>query len=246
MKTRNAGSTGVFGSTVTRHMILRKALLVCGILSSLLYVATTILGAMRWEGYSSSSQAVSELFAVDAPSRPLVVPLLLVYAILIYAFGLGIWKSAGRKRALRIVAVLVVAKEVLGLAATVFAPIHMRGTEGTLTDTMHGILTAVGVFLCMLPAIGFGAAAFGKRFRLYSIGTILIFLTGGVLAFMDVPRIAANLPTPWNGVFERINIFGYMLWIVVLAITLLRAQSDSMRLEDRDRIAHPEAAANQV
>jgi hypothetical protein len=47
-----------------------------GIVSSRLYVATIIFGAMRWEGYSSFSQSISELFAIGAPSRSLVVPLL--------------------------------------------------------------------------------------------------------------------------------------------------------------------------
>jgi hypothetical protein len=32
---------------------MRKILLVCGIASSLLYVAATIVGAMQWESYSS-------------------------------------------------------------------------------------------------------------------------------------------------------------------------------------------------
>jgi len=72
-------------------------------------------------------------------------------------------------------------------------------------------------------SIGFAAAALGKRFRLYSIATILIMLVFGALTGLDAPRIAENLPTPWVGVWERINIAGYLLWVVVLAITLLRA-----------------------
>jgi hypothetical protein len=51
--------------------MLRKALLVCGILSSLLYVAMTVFVAMRWEGYSSASQTISELSAIGAPMRSL-------------------------------------------------------------------------------------------------------------------------------------------------------------------------------
>jgi hypothetical protein len=46
----------------------------------------------------------------------------------------------------------------------------------------------------------------------------------GAWAFLDAPRIAANLPTPWVGVRERINIYGYMLWMLVLAIILLCSQ----------------------
>ncbi|AFY88848.1 DUF998 domain-containing protein [Chroococcidiopsis thermalis] len=204
--------------------MVRKVLLVCGILSSLLYVATVVLAAIRWEGYSSTSQTVSELIAIDAPTTPLVVPLFITYSLLVYAFGVGIWRSsAGRKRALRFAAVGLVGKEVLGLVVTLFFPMHLRGVEGTLTDTMHAILTGVGV-LFMLLAIGFAATAFGKRFRLYSIATILILLVFGILAGLDGSRLTANLPTPWMGVWERINIFGYMLWVVVLTIMLLRIQ----------------------
>ena len=103
-----------------------------------------------------------------------------------------------------------------------FAPMHPRGAEFTLTDTMHIALAMVTVLL-MLLAIGFGAAAFGKRFRLYSIGTIVVLVVFGVLTGLDAPRIAANLATPWIGVTERINIFAYLLWVVVLAISSLSA-----------------------
>jgi len=214
-------------STVFSRIVLpNKILLFCGILSSLLYVALTIVGAMQWEGYSSASQTVSELFAIDAPSRSLVVALMLTYSLLMIAFGLGIWRSSGRKRSLRIVGGLVVGKEILGSVATLLAPMHLRGVEGTLTDVMHAVITGVGVLLLLLT-IGFGANAFGKRFRLYSIGTILILCVFGALSGLDGPRLAANLPTPWLGIWERINIFGYMLWVVVLAIILLREQAKS-------------------
>jgi len=217
MNTTISDSTGF-----SRKVSLKKILLICGILSSLLYVTATILGAIRWDGYSSTYQTVSELIAINAPSAPLVVPLFLVYSILMFAFGLGVWRSSGQKRVLRLVACFIVGKEVLGVAATLFAPMHMRGQETTLTDTMHALLTGVGVFLCMFPAIGFGATAFGKQFRLYSIGTMLIFIVFGIISFLDAPQLAANQPTPLLGVWERVNIFGYLLWIVVLAITLLK------------------------
>jgi hypothetical protein len=50
--------------------MLRKTLLVCGILSSMLYVAMTVVVGMQWEGYSSTSQTISELSAIGAPTRP--------------------------------------------------------------------------------------------------------------------------------------------------------------------------------
>jgi len=69
----------------------------------------------------------------------------------------------------------------VGLAVTglawPFAPMHLREVlvrdGGTLTDTMHIVLGIVSVLL-MLIVIGFGAVAFGKRFRLYSIATMVM------------------------------------------------------------------------
>jgi hypothetical protein len=208
--------------------LLLYVLLACGILSSLLYIAATILGALRFEGYSSISQTVSELSAIGAPSRPLMIPLFLIYSVLVIVFGVGVWQSGGCQRTLRVVGCLLVAYGVLCLAGP-FLPMHQRealaAAGPTLTDTMHKILTFVTV-LIMFLSIGFGAAAFGQRFRLYSIGTIALLVVGGVVAGLDAPRIEANLPTPWVGVTERINIGVFLLWVVVLATTLLRVPGE--------------------
>ena len=200
--------------------VARRGLLICGILSSLLYVVSDILAAMQWEGYSYTAQTVSELRAIGAPTRPLLVPLLVIYSVLEIAFGTGVLGSAGRKRALRITGVLLIGLGIVDLTAPFF-PMHLRGAEGTLTDTMHIILTIVTVLLILL-IIGFGATADGKWFRIYSFVTILILIVSGAWAFLDAPQVAANLPTPWVGVRERINIYGYLLWVLVLAIVLLR------------------------
>jgi acetyl esterase/lipase len=199
----------------------RKLLLSCGILSSLLYVAMNVYFPMQWDGYSSTSQTVSELSAVGAPARPLWVLLGSVYALLLAAFGYGVWQSARGNRALRVVGGLLIAHGIVGFA---WPPMHQRAVlatgGGTLTDTMH-IVWAIVTVLLMLLAIGFGAAALGKRFRLYSIATMVILLAFGALTGLDGPNIAANLPTPLVGVWERINIGAFLLWVMVLAYTLL-------------------------
>ena len=210
---------------------VRTILLVCGIISSLLYAGTDIFAALSYEGYSYTSQTVSELIAIGAPTRAVVAPLMVAYGLLIFALSAGVWQSAGENHALRFVAAGLIGKELLGSIVTVFFPIHMRGIEGTLSDTMHGLLTLAGS-LCYLVAIGFGAAAFRKRFRLYSIVTMLILVVFGVLAGLEIPRLTANLPTPGLGIWERINIFAAMLWIGVLAVALLR-RSGALRPHER-------------
>ena len=130
-------------------------------------------------GYSSASQTVSELSAIGAPTRALWVPLGIVYSLLMIAFGCGVWASARRNRPLRIVGGVMVAYGVVSLAWP-FAPMHLRGAGFTLTDAMHIVLAMVTVLL-MLLAMGFGAAAFEKRFRLYSVVTMVILVAFGAL-----------------------------------------------------------------
>jgi hypothetical protein len=231
MKTLTVGSNEMLGSDVSQHSLLQKILLACGALSSLLYVGTTILGGLVWEGYSSVSQSVSELSALESPSRPIVLPLYTLYDFLVIAFALGLWGIAGRRRALRVVACLMVVFSVAGLCAGKFGSMHLRGSEATQSDVLHIILTIV-TLICLFLMIGLAANTFGKSFRLYSIGTFLVMFVFGGLAGMDGPRVAANLPTPWLGVTERINIYSFMLWIMVLAIALLYAPSDSRAHKD--------------
>ena len=198
----------------------RKVALVCGILSSLLYVAMNVVAAALYEGYDSASQTVSELSAIGAPTRPLWLLLAVPYTLLVAAFGWGVWLSAGRNRPLRAVGGLMITYGVIGLF---WPPMHPRGVEPTLTDTMHIVFTVVTVLLMTL-AIGFGAAVFGKRFRLYSIATLVVLVVFGALTGLEAPGIPANLPTPWIGVWERINIGVFLAWVVVLATALLRAR----------------------
>ncbi len=205
--------------TISNHQreLLRKFSLLCGILSTLLYVGMNIFIPMQYHGYNSASQTVSELSAIGAPTRQLWVYLGIIYTLLAAAFGWGVLQSANQNRHLRLVGGLLVAYGLLGLF---WPPMHGRGMEKSLTDTMHIIFAGITVILMML-IIGFGAASLGRRFRLYSIATMIILIVFGILTGLDGPRVAANLPTPWAGIWERINIGVFLLWIIVLAIVLL-------------------------
>jgi hypothetical protein len=197
-----------------------KNLLICGILSSLLYVLMNILAPMEFEGYSMSSQTVSELSAIDAPTRSSWVFLAVLYILLFAAFGLGVGKSAAGNRQLRIVARLII---VYAIINAYWPPMHLRGNEPTLTDTLHIVWAMVTLTLMML-IMGFGAAALGRSFRFYTIVTFVVFLTFGILIGTEAPGIPKNLPTPRIGIWKRVNIGAYMLWVIVFAIALLRRQ----------------------
>lgn len=139
------------------------------------------------------------------PTRPLWVSLGVAYTLLVTAFGWGVRASASRNRRLRTAGGLIAFYGLLGVVWP-FAPMHQRAVlaagGGTPSDTTHLVLGGVTVLL-MFMAIGFGAAAFGKRFRLYSIATMVILVAFGALTGVDAPRVAANLPTPLAGLRSR-------------------------------------------
>src|SRR5512132_1524071 len=88
------------GQGSRRSLAVKRALLACGIGSSTAYVAANLVGALRGGGYSSVNQSVSELTAIDAPSRPVTLPLFVVFDVLSLGFGSGVVASAGRTRPL--------------------------------------------------------------------------------------------------------------------------------------------------
>ena len=201
-----------------------RLLLQCGVAASLLYVAVNVIAPLRYSGYDVPTQAVSELSAIGAPTRPLMVATGTVYSLLMLAFAWGVWRATPANRPLRVVGALLAAFAVLGFAAP-FTAMQQRGATFALTDALHIAATVLTVLL-MLLAIGFGAASLGPRFRAYSIATLLVHLVLGAWAGADGPRLAAGLPTPWIGVTERINIGVFLLWVVVLAMALMRAPAN--------------------
>ena len=202
----------------SRPETIRTSLLVCGILSSLVYVAANVLAGLSWDGYSFAAQTISELSAIDAPSRAVWVPLGVAYDILLLAFGIGVWMSARDQRGVRVAAALLIAIAVVG---TLWPPMHLRGEITTLTDTLHVVFAAITSLLILL-AMAFGAGASGRPFRIYSLASIALLLVFGGLSFMYGPDVAANRPTPWVGLLERINLGVYLVWVGALAVVLIR------------------------
>jgi hypothetical protein len=209
-------------TTLPARAITRKVLLLCGILSSLWYVAINIIVPLQDPNYNIVTQTVSELSAIDAPTRSLWVLLCVFYSLFVIAFGWGVWLSAAGNRKLDVIAFLLIA---YGVSGFFWPPMHQREViaagRGSLTDTMH-IAFAIGTVILMMLMIGFAMTAFGKSFRIFCILCFIIFLVFGFLTGLESPGISTNTSTPWIGVWERINIGVYLLWTIVFAINLLR------------------------
>ena len=200
----------------------QKFLLACGIMSSLLYIAMNVFVPMFYPGYSVVTQTVSELSAIGAPTRMLWFVPGILYSLLIVAFGWGVYSSSDQSRYLRLAGTLMI---ISGLLSFTWTPMHQRAVlaagGGNFSDTWHIAMSFITLLL-MLSMIGLGAAALKGTFRTYSMLTIAVFVVFGVLTWLESPGISTNGPTPMIGVWERINIGVYMLWVLVFATILLR------------------------
>ena len=211
--------TAIISSTESSGKLsLNRALLWCGILSSLFYFALNLITPFLFEGYNVLSQTVSELSAIDAPTRKLWVPLGIIYVLLFALFGIGILRTANENRKLRAVGMFIL---IYSLINIYWPPMHLRGNEPTLSDTLHivwGIIANISMLVIMI----LGALALGKGFRYYTAATILLFFVFGYLTWLDAPNLANNLPTPYLGLWERILIALYMAWVIFFTRALLR------------------------
>ena len=196
---------------------LQPWLMICGIVGAALYPLSDIVASTRYPGFSYRDQAVSELFAIGAPTSALVVTLFSISSALIFLFAIGIWISAKGRRSVRWIAVMMALNAINALVLWNFFPMHMRGQQPTFTDMMHGLL-AIDPFL--LTAIVLAAIAFPGRFRVYTIATIVVTSLLAVVGLSHVTAVFSNGPTPWMGASERAGQYLTNLWYAVLAIKL--------------------------
>jgi hypothetical protein len=207
---------------VSRHDFtqMRNTLLGLGILSSCWYLAINIFVPLYADDYQVASFTVSELSAVDSSTRILWVLLVLPYPLLFAAFGWGVLYSAAGNRKLMITGTLILAYSIFNFY---WPPMHQREViasgGGSLTDTLHIAWASITILL-MLAIMGFGATTAGRLFRLYTLVTFVIFIVCGILIAVETPGIDHGTPTPWLGIWERINIAAFMGWIVMFAIVL--------------------------
>jgi hypothetical protein len=87
-------------------------------------------------------------------------------------------------------------------------------------DIGHIVLTSVTVLL-IVGMIVSAAVPFSTGFRVYSAASALAVLVFGALTGTQAPKLSLGEPTPWMGLYERIGIGAWLLWMVVLAVVLL-------------------------
>jgi hypothetical protein len=202
--------------------VARRALRLCGILSSVAYAIADVGGGLRWPGYSFADYSISELAAIGAPSRPLTTVVLAIHDALLLAFAAGVL-AGNYPRPAKYASAFLAAIGVLGFVYALF-PIQQRGAPFTTNEVAHLTLVVVNV-CCVVGAAITGGRAGSRGFRRFSVAMVVVCVSFGALGGRYAASIAAGDPTPWLGVIERISVYAYLLWLAAFANMLLRDRS---------------------
>ena len=204
--------------------MFRRTLLLCGIAAPVIYVITVIVGAALRHDYSHIVNAVSELLSNGAPNKAILDIIFNIYNALLLAFAIGgysVLKNA--PRLCRIAMGIFIGIQILSFSWGFF-PMDPLGAQATFAGTMHNILGGLVAFatilMPLLMGLGLRRVDGFQNYVAYSfISSAIIFvsgLTGVILAGQDIHLF---------GLFERITIGSYELWIFVTALRLLKTQT---------------------
>jgi hypothetical membrane protein len=162
------------------------------------FIAAWVIGAAVTDReYSSVDDAISQLAAVGADTRPVMTAGMVVFgvAVALYAASLrATWRSPAWIAALT-----------TGVATLFVAALPLDHSD--LVDRLHGLAAAVGyVSLAALPLI---AAR-----PLLAAGERMLAVAGIVLGAISGIALALSLFADANGLFQRIGLTATDAWIV--------------------------------
>lgn len=202
----------------------KRLLFYGGILGPIVFLLNDIIGGLVTPNYSYIEQPISDLTQAGTHETYLLGSgLLFIAAILSIIFGIGIishYKFKISKLIFLGGVILIIMAIFNSLTGTIFPQDPRGGGVATFPGTMHLALVGINVIL-IFPAlimigIGLNRERQWKTFRNYTfISLIIMFIFGGLSAYI----IAYDIEL--LGLVERVVVYVFQLWSVVLAYKLI-------------------------
>lgn len=195
--------------------------LLAGAAAPLVYVFAVVLGGWLTPGYRHTAAPISALIMADAPAASVVGPLFIAYNVLVIVFAAGL-TPAFRRVGVPISplpSLVLVLTGLAGLAIGVY-PMDPIGAAVTRTGAIHIGLSAVASLATMLAvlivALPLRRRPAWRRLAGYSLASLVVIFSSGGLAAMAAARGSAVM-----GLWERMTIGTFLLWMMALALVLL-------------------------
>ena len=190
-----------------------------GVMATLCYVATVVLGGAIVPGYSHLRHSVSELTSPGASYRtPLAVGFLL-YNVGVALLGAGLVRSSVPSRWSRVAGVLLIVCAVAGILMIEPFPQDPMGSPITAAGSVHIALAGLSAMSLISSLLMFARAWHNdptwmplRRFSV--IAALAILMTGAVGALM--------VTSPAFGLFERLTQLSFLSWFGSAGVLGLR------------------------
>lgn len=205
-----------------RHRGWLLGIAVAGAIGVVLYICSWLLAGMLWEGYDPARQAISELFATDAPTLPsrLLEVALIVTGGLLIAFA---WMLHRVFPGQALAGPMAVAVSGLGTFLVPLAPCSpgCPGAGTTTADSLHTIVAGGGYL-----ALAVAPLLFAYRLRAHDPGVARTSLVFGVAAVVGFGAYVLGLGGELGGAVQRVFNTTADLWLLVMAVIALRRLAD--------------------
>lgn len=201
---------------------MKKIYPLFGIVGPIIYILAVIIGGALRSDYSFLYNTISELTAANAPNLILMSVLFGIYNIFLLIFGTGAFldHEIDKTKKIKAANLMIALIGFLGVLL-LFFPQDPRNVAFTLTGTIHialaGITSLLTLISVILIGINFRKNSTMKRFANYSIISFIVILASGGLAAMSVANNSG-----YGGLFERITIFAFMIWVIVYAYIIFK------------------------
>ncbi len=201
-----------------KNQKLKRSLYLGGIFGPVVFLLNDIIGTLITPGYNQIINAVSELTQAGAENAVLLSFLFLVAAtgLVLFGFGLIFQYTFYTHRLIFLGGLFIILLGIFSaLTGTIF-PMDPFGEPATFAGEMHKYITLVNILLIVLaiPMIGIGIykEKQSKPFVFYSVLTVILMISGGILTGIMMADGIEML-----GLFERMTIYAYQLWVFILA-----------------------------
>lgn len=200
-----------------------------GIISAIFYLLHDLVGQRNYPSYNWLEQAVSDLTAVNAPSRIIAGGLSAAYGIfaVLCCMMMCVFIQGKGNKTLRLGVYFYAAMNLVSAVGYAIFPLTDEGQAGTFQDIMHVYVVTVLVVLLSIVSlilIAIGSLKNNKRHLSLSMWAMI------ALASMIFGAVGANiLPSAYFGLVERFSTYSAVLFTAILGIygfTLFEKQEE--------------------
>ena len=195
---------------------------VAGLAAPILYAGAVILGGILTSGYSHLHEPISALTQAGAAAKPLIDPLFALYNLLLVVFAIGLrrgFANAGPPIS-RLAPTALGVAALAGLVMWAF-PMDPIGAGMTVPGAVHILLAGVQsvstIVAILWAAIALRRRPGWRRFSVFSAACLVVLIAAG-----GIGAWAAGAGAPFMGLFERITIGAFEVWLFSLALLLLK------------------------